>query len=88
MQKENSIIIYEDKKTGIKLETHLENEDIWLTQEQIGKIFGVKKAAVSKHLKNIFESGELEEKPTVSKTETVQKVRKFKFNLFHYGTCC
>ncbi|NWG27099.1 MAG: virulence protein RhuM/Fic/DOC family protein [Ignavibacteriaceae bacterium] len=69
--KKGEIIIYKSKD-GPKLEVRLEEETIWLTQNQIASLFDVKKAAISKHLKNIFNSGELKEKATVSKMETVQ----------------
>ena len=49
----NEIILYQPDGS-ISLEVLVENETIWLTQTQIGALFGVQKAAVSKHLKNIF----------------------------------
>lgn len=55
---ENEIIIYQPDST-VKLEVRLENDTVWLTQQQIADLFGVKQPAISKHLKNIFESGEL-----------------------------
>lgn len=54
---DNEIIIYQPDST-VKLEVRLENETVWLTQQQIADLFGVKQPAISKHLKNIFESGE------------------------------
>lgn len=54
----NEIILYQPDST-VKLEVRLENETVWLTQQQIADLFGVKQPAISKHLKNIFESGEL-----------------------------
>ena len=50
----------------------LENETVWLTQLKIAELFGVQKAAISKHVRNIFVSGELARDATVSKMETVQ----------------
>ncbi len=55
---ENEIIIYQPDST-LKLEVRLEEDTVWLTQQQIADLFGVKQPAISKHLKNIFESGEL-----------------------------
>ena len=55
---DNEIILYQPDST-VKLEVRLENETVWLTQQQIADLFGVKQPAISKHLKNIFESGEL-----------------------------
>ena len=57
---DNEIILYQPDST-VKLEVRLENETVWLTQQQIANLFGVKQPAISKHLKNIFESGELVE---------------------------
>ena len=51
----------------------LMNETAWLTQSAMAELFGVQKAAISKHLKNIFEAGELQEKVVVSKMETTTR---------------
>lgn len=50
----------------MKLEVLLENETVWLTQQQIADLFGTKRPAITKHLSNIFKSGELEEESTCS----------------------
>lgn len=60
MNKENEIILYQPD-ASVALEVRVENETVWLTQQQIADLFGVKHPAISKPLKNIFESGELEE---------------------------
>lgn len=66
----NEISIY---KTEIgSIEVRLESESLWLSQENMASLFGVQKAAISKHLKNIFATGELDENRTVSKLETVR----------------
>ena len=49
-----------------------DGETVWLTQQQMAALFGVQKAAISKHVKNIFAIGELAKRATVSKMETVQ----------------
>ena len=67
----NEISIYETPNGTI--EVRLERETIWLSQEQMATLFDVQKAAISKHLKNIFTSGELERGSTVSKMEIVQQ---------------
>lgn len=56
-----------------QLEVRLEGDSLWLTQEQMASLFTVQKAAISKHLKNIYLSGELERDATVSKMETVRR---------------
>jgi predicted XRE-type DNA-binding protein len=57
---QNEIILYQPD-SSIEIEVRLENDTVWLTQAQIAKLFGVKQPAISKHLKNIFLSGELNE---------------------------
>lgn len=57
---------------GEKVEVLVQDETIWATQKTISQLFDVGIPAISKHLKNIFESGELDEKRTVSKMEIVQ----------------
>lgn len=64
------ISIYETDIGSI--EVRLESNSIWLSQDNMASLFGVQKAAISKHLKNIFASGELSEERTVSKMETVR----------------
>ena len=78
---DNEIILYQPDST-VKLEVRLENETVWLTQQQIADLFGVKQPAISKHLKNIFESGELIETSVHSileYTATDSKSYKTKF---------
>lgn len=84
--KKGEIIIYKSKD-GPSLDVRLEADSIWLTQNQIALLFDVKKAAISKHIKNIFNSKELEEKSTVSKMETVQIEggRKIKRTLTYFN---
>ena len=48
------------------LEVRVENETVWLSQKLIAELFGIQRPAVTKHLKNIFESGELKEKSVSS----------------------
>ena len=68
---ENQIVVYQPNET-VRLETRYAHESIWLTQLKIAELFGVQKAAISKHLKNIYSTGELNREATVSKMETVQ----------------
>ncbi len=59
-------LLYTADDGNVKVEVFLNNETIWLTQKRMAELFGVGIAAISKHLKNIFESGELDEKVVVS----------------------
>ena len=53
IQKKGEVILYHPSET-IKLEVRLENETVWLTQQQIAELFGVRQPAISKHLNNII----------------------------------
>jgi len=69
---EAEIILYTTPDGDIKVDTVLRNETIWLTQTAMAELFGVNVPAISKHLANIYEEGELNREATVSKMETVQ----------------
>ena len=64
------ILLYKTDNAEVKVEILLQNENLWLTQAKMAELFDVQKAAISKHLKNIFADGELNEKVVVSKMET------------------
>ena len=66
-------LLYTAPNGRIKVEVLLSNETIWLTQKRMAELFGVGVAAISKHLDNIYESGELQREATVSILETVQQ---------------
>lgn len=61
----DEIVLYQPNET-IQLEVRLKDETVWLTQQQIADLFGVKQPAISKHIANIYKSGELEENSTYS----------------------
>lgn len=65
MEHKGEIILYQPDET-IRLEVKLEDETVWLTQAQIAELFGTKRPAITKHLNNIFNSGELVEKSVSS----------------------
>lgn len=78
---ENEIVLYQPDDS-IHLEVRMANESVWLTQMQIAMLFGVGQPAISKHLNNIFRSGELDENSVYSileYTATDGKVYKTKF---------
>ena len=68
--KENQIIFYATPQGQVKVEVVFEGENFWLSQKAMAMLFGVAVPAISKHLKNIFETGELEQNSVVSKMET------------------
>jgi hypothetical protein len=63
-------LLYTTPNGAIKVEVLLSNESIWLTQKRTAELFGVGVSAISKHLKNIFESDELQEEVVISILET------------------
>ena len=66
-------LLYTSPNGDVKVETFLHNETIWLSQKRMGELFGVGIPAISKHLKNIFDSGELNEQVVVSILEIPTK---------------
>ena len=64
------ILFYKTENGEVRVEILLFQENLWLTQAKMAELFEVQKAAISKHLKKIFESGELSEDSVVSKMET------------------
>ncbi len=69
---ENEVVTYNAE--GMEnLPVLINQETIWLTQAQMAELFGTKRPAITKHLGNIYNSGELQEKSTCSKMEHVRK---------------
>jgi prophage maintenance system killer protein len=69
----DKIIIYKNTDGAINLEVRLESETVWLTQQQIADLFGTKRQAITKHLKNIINDGELEANSVSSILELTAK---------------
>ncbi|SCY43492.1 Fic/DOC family protein [Butyrivibrio hungatei] len=57
----NEIVLFTDGNTEIEVQICPEQETVWLTQKQMGELFGVKQATLSEHIKNIIDTGELDE---------------------------
>ncbi len=81
---DNEIILYQPDST-IKLEVRMENETVWLTQQQIADLFGTKRPAITKHLANIYKSGELEEKSTCSILEHMGNDGTQRYTMKYYN---
>ena len=71
--KELSFLMYNSKEENISVNVIVKDETIWLTQKAMAELFGVGIPAISKHLKNIFDEGELDRFSTISILEIVQK---------------
>ncbi len=75
------LIIYQSKNNdNISVEVLYDNEDFWLTQKTMAKLFNVEVNTINYHLKEIFETRELEENRTIRKNLIVQNKRRW--NLF------
>lgn len=74
MEKNNvEFLLYQTTKEDIHVQSLISKETIWLTQKSMAELFGVGIPAINKHLKKIFDEGELNEAATISKMEIVQK---------------
>jgi hypothetical protein len=65
MKSNSEILIYQTEDGQTKIETRLENETVWLTQEQISELFQRDRSVITKHIGNVFKEGELDEKSNV-----------------------
>src|SRR6266849_8299890 len=72
MDNRGEIIIYQSRDGQASINVRLENETVWLHQKQISELFGTEVPAISKHIKNIIKSHELETDSTISKMEIVR----------------
>ena len=71
--KPGKVVLYTTPDGRVTVDVFFANDNFWLPQRVIAELFGVNTQAVSRHLKNIFSSGELSREATCSKMETVQK---------------
>ena len=70
MQKDFQFLLYNSAEENISVNAVIKDDTIWLTQKAMGELFGIDKSGISRHLKNIFETGELDEKVVVAKIAT------------------
>lgn len=74
IEKNNSeLIIYESNDGNVRLDVNLEDETVWLSLEQMAKLFGRDKSVISRHIKNIFSEEELKKDQVVAKFATTTK---------------
>ena len=80
----SNFVIFKIDKSKVNIDVLFKNETLWLTQKQIAELFEVNVPAISKHLKNIFETNELEEESVISKMETTASDgKKYKTNFYN-----
>lgn len=82
---ENKIVIYQSPDGNTSIDVKLENETVWLTQAQVADLFNVKQPAISKHLKNIYASKELDENSTYSILEYMGNDGKQAYKTKYYN---
>ena len=70
MEEQNNFLLYKNHEGDITVDVFIQNETIWLTINQMAELFGVDKSGISRHIKNIFETGELSLKEVVAKIAT------------------
>lgn len=86
MEQKSEIVLYQPEG-AVSLEVRLENETVWLTQQQISELFGTGRQAITKHLKNIFASNELDENSVCSILElTAADGKNYKTKVYNLDT--
>ena len=84
MDTSTQFLLYKTSNNDIKVDVLIQDETLWLNQKQIGDLFSVQRPAITKHIKNIYESGELEEKSVSSIMEHTAKDNKtYKTNFYN-----
>ncbi len=71
--KEMQMVLYKSDEGDVTVDAYIKDETIWITQKAMAELFGVQVPDISKHLKNIYQEGELVQDATVSKMEIVQQ---------------
>ena len=69
-KKQFQFLLYRAEAEDVSVNALVKDETIWLTQKAMAELFGIDKSGISRHIKNIFDTGELEEKVVVAKIAT------------------
>ena len=87
IQKQFEMILYQTDDESVSINAMIKDETMWLTQKSMASLFDVEVPAINKHLRNIYEEGELQEGSTISKMEIVQTegTRQVKRNTTFYN---
>ena len=83
--KNQNVFFYEDESNNFNVEVLVKNEDVWLNSESISKLFKVGRPAITKHINNIYNDGELEENSTCSILEHMGNSGKQKYKIKYYN---
>jgi prophage antirepressor-like protein len=75
----DQIVIYQSKNGSTAIDVHLEADTVWLTQEQLAALFGRERSVITKHLRNLFREGELEEISNVQNMHVANSDKPIKF---------
>ena len=80
---QSNIIIYRNREGSVKIDVRLEDESVWLTQEQMAVLFGKSKSTINEHIQNIYNEGELIKEQTIQKfgNSEFQQKAPFYYNL-------
>ena len=68
--KQMEMVLYHSEQSDVSVNAIIKDETIWITQKAMGELFGIDKSGISRHLSNIFKSGELDEEVVVAKIAT------------------
>ena len=81
------IILYQNQQGTIKIDVRLEEETVWLTQDQMATLFGKGRSTITEHITNVYEERELEQNPTCRKFRQVRKegTREVERDIEHYN---
>lgn len=81
---DSQIVLYQpDESVRLEVKLDATHETVWLTQQQIADLFGTKRPAITKHLSNIYASGELDKNSTCSILEHMGNDRKQRYATYH-----
>ncbi|MDD4149379.1 MAG: hypothetical protein PHE33_05065 [Bacteroidales bacterium] len=72
MGEKQQIILYQSSEGIIKLDVHLHDETVWLSQEQMAQLFAKGRSTIAKHISNVYEEKELEQSSTCRKSRQVR----------------
>lgn len=71
--KQMEMVLYHSDEGDISVDAYIKDESLWITQKAMADLFGIDKSGISRHLKKIFETGELDEKVVVAKFATTSR---------------